>query len=99
MMFGVHGGVEVGGGLVPGFLLPAAPVHEQAVAEAAELPDAARLNSGHCAEFHSAGGRLFTKCDGFRRVLAQVAAQERRMRTSGRPLLNSRLPASVAVAC
>lgn len=39
MMFGVHGGEEVSGGLGRGFDLPVAPVHEEAVAEAAEHPD------------------------------------------------------------
>jgi len=35
MMFGVHGGEEVSGGFVLRFLLAAAPVHAQAVAEPA----------------------------------------------------------------
>ena len=39
MMFGVHGGEEVGGGFMFGFLLPAAPVHEEAVAGATEPAD------------------------------------------------------------
>jgi len=39
MMFGVHGGEEVSGGFMWGFLLPAAPVHKEAVAEAAKHPD------------------------------------------------------------
>ena len=32
-MFGIQGRDEVGGGFVPGFVLPAAPVREEAVAE------------------------------------------------------------------
>ncbi len=39
MMFSVHGGEEVSGGFMAGFLLPAAPVQEVAVAETAEHPD------------------------------------------------------------
>ena len=35
-MFGVHGGEKVGGGFVLGLLLSAAPMHEQAVGEAAK---------------------------------------------------------------
>ena len=38
MMFGVQGAEKVGGGLVPGFVLLAAPMHEQTVAEAAQHP-------------------------------------------------------------
>ena len=34
MMFGVHGAEEIGGSLVLGLVLSAAPMHEQAVAEA-----------------------------------------------------------------
>jgi len=36
MMFGVHGGEEIGGGLVLGHGLASAPVHEKTVAEAAQ---------------------------------------------------------------
>jgi len=50
MMFGVHGGEEVGGGFVLGFLLPTAPMHEEAVAEAAEHPDDSHgLGQAHAA--------------------------------------------------
>jgi len=36
MMFCVHGAEEIGGGFVLGLVLSAAPVHEQAVAEASK---------------------------------------------------------------
>lgn len=36
MMFGVHGGEEISGGFVVGLVLPAAPFHEEAVADPAE---------------------------------------------------------------
>ena len=50
MMFGVHGGKEVGGGFVPGFLLPAAPMHEEAIAEATEhANDPHGLGQAHAA--------------------------------------------------
>jgi hypothetical protein len=39
MMVGVHGSEEVSGGFVVGLALLAAPVHEQAVAEAAKHAD------------------------------------------------------------
>ena len=107
MMFGVHGGEEVGGGLVPGFLLPAAPMQEEAVADAAEHPDDPhRVRQAHAAlvgavrdiqalvqtAFDAPGGPVARQPlrgvqlggrqarhqrDGFRRVLAQVPAQER----------------------
>jgi len=38
-MFGVQRAEEVGGGFVLRFLLPAAPMHEEAVAEAPEHAD------------------------------------------------------------
>ena len=38
MMFGVRGAEEIGGGFMSGLFLAAAPVHEEAVAEAAEHP-------------------------------------------------------------
>ena len=50
MMFGVPGGEEVGGGFVVGLGLAAAPVPEEAVAEAAEpADDPHRLGQGHAA--------------------------------------------------
>jgi len=39
MMLGVHGGEEVGGGFMPGFVLPCAPVHEQTVTQTPEPAD------------------------------------------------------------
>jgi len=44
-VFGGHGGEEVGGGWVPEFLWPAAPVQEEAVAEAAEISKGIRAGS------------------------------------------------------
>jgi hypothetical protein len=38
MMFGIHGGEEVGGGFVVWFGLLGAPVHTEAVAKSAEQP-------------------------------------------------------------
>ena len=113
MMFGVHGGEEVGGGLVPGIALAAAPVQEEAVAEAAEHPDGPHgLRQAHAALVVAVrdiqalvqaafdapgrpvafqplrgvqlGGRQARhQRDGFRGVLAQVAAQERDLLDAG----------------
>ena len=50
MMFGVHGSEKIGGGFVPRLFLPATPVHEQAVAEAAQhAHDAHGLGQAHAA--------------------------------------------------
>lgn len=113
MMFGVHGGEEVGGGFVLGLILTAAPVHEEAVTKAPEQADDAHgLREAHAAEviemghiqalmeaalntpslaveLEPLGGiELFGRQtghqgDGFRRVVTQMAAQERYLFDAG----------------
>jgi hypothetical protein len=56
MMFGIHGGEEIGGGFVAGLFLLAAPVDEQAVAEAAKHSDDAHgMGLAHPAEIVEVG--------------------------------------------
>jgi hypothetical protein len=56
MMFGIHGGEEIGGGFVVGLFLLAAPVDEQAVAEAAKHADDAHgVGLAHPAEIVEVG--------------------------------------------
>jgi hypothetical protein len=56
MMFRIHGGEEIGGGFVAGLFLLAAPVDEQAVAEAAKHSDDAHgMGLAHPAEIVEVG--------------------------------------------
>ena len=56
MMFGVHGGEEIGRGFVFGLLLPAAPMHEKAVAKAPQHSgDAQGLRLAHATEIIQMG--------------------------------------------
>jgi hypothetical protein len=56
MMFGVHGAEKVGGGFLVGFVLAAAPMNAEAVAEATEqADDAHRFGFAHSAEIIEVG--------------------------------------------
>ena len=56
MMFGIHGGEEISRSFVAGVFLPAAPVDEQAVAEAAKHADDAHgMGLAHPAEIVEVG--------------------------------------------
>lgn len=56
LLFGVHDGEEIGGGFVSGFLLPCAPMDEEAVTEAAkEAHDAHRSGGANTAVIFEMG--------------------------------------------
>ena len=92
MMFGVHRAKKVGGGFVPGLLLAAAPVHEQAVAQTPEHPDDPHgLGQAHAAlvvtvrdvqtlvqtAFDAPGGAVKRQPLGGLQVFGQQAGDER----------------------